>query len=70
MRKTIKIDGMTCNNCVKHVKDALGEEINGLHVVAISLEDKCAIVEVPEDVSYDSIKEVISDLGYTVTSIE
>lgn len=70
MKKTVKIEGMTCGHCVNHVKEALTEDIQGVNVLDVSLGNKCATVEVDDNVSNEQIKAVIADLGYTVTSID
>lgn len=70
MKKTVKIEGMTCGHCVNHVKEALTEDIQGVNVLDVSLENKCATVEADDNVSNEQIKAVIADLGYTVTSID
>ena len=61
---------MSCDHCVNHVKEALTEDIQGVKVIDVSLENKCATVEVDDNVSDEQIKAVISDLGYNVTSIK
>lgn len=70
MRKKLLVDGMSCMNCVKHMKEALQEDISGVKVIDVSLEDKYAIVEVDENVTDDMIKSVIDDLGYELKGIE
>lgn len=70
MRKKLLVDGMSCMNCVRHLKEALQEDIKGLEVIDVSLENKCALVEVNDNVSDDMIKEVIDDLGYELKGIE
>ena len=35
--KFVRVDGMSCNNCVKHVNEALSE-ITGVERVEVSLE--------------------------------
>ncbi|OSB10221.1 heavy-metal-associated domain-containing protein [Paraclostridium bifermentans] len=70
MRKKLLVDGMSCMNCVRHLKEALQEDIKGLEVIEVSLEDKCALVEVNDNVSDDMIKAVIDDLGYELKGIE
>lgn len=70
MRKKILVDGMSCMNCVRHLKEALQEDIKGLEVIDVSLENKCALVEVNDNVSDDMIKSVIDDLGYELKGIE
>ena len=69
-RKRIGIEGMRCGHCVNHVKEALTEDIQGVKIIDVSLENKCATVEVDNNVSDEHIKAVISDLGYIVTSIK
>lgn len=70
MRKKLLVDGMSCMNCVRHLKEALQEDIKGLDVIDVSLENKCALVEVNDNVSDDIIKSVIDDLGYELKGIE
>lgn len=70
MRKKLLVDGMSCMNCVRHLKEALQEDIKGLEVIDVSLENKCALVEVKDTVSDDMIKAVIDDLGYELKGIE
>ena len=70
MRKKLLVDGMSCMNCVRHLKEALQEDIKGVEVIDVSLENKCALVEVNDNVSDDMIKAVIDDLGYELKGIE
>ena len=67
MNKTIKIEGMSCEKCVAHVKDAL-EEVSGIEKVTVDLKEGKAVIE-GNDVSDEVIKEVIEDEGYDVISI-
>ena len=68
MKKTIKIEGMSCNHCVMAVKDALSE-IVGVSSINVELENKKAIVE-GKNLSDENLKEAIEDAGYDVISIE
>ena len=68
MRKTLGIEGMTCGNCVKHVTRAL-EGLPGAIDVSVSLEDKSAVVSVPEGVTDEQITAAVVDAGYEVVSI-
>ena len=43
MTKTIKIEGMMCAHCEKHVKDAL-EKVSGVVSAAVSHENGSAVV--------------------------
>ncbi|CEJ72540.1 heavy-metal transport/detoxification protein [[Clostridium] sordellii] len=70
MRKKLLVDGMSCMNCVRHLKDALEEDINGVKVIDISLDNKYAIIDTDENVTDDMLKDVIADLGYELKGIE
>lgn len=70
MRKKLLVDGMSCMNCVRHLKDALEEDINGVKVIDISLDNKYAIIETDESVTDDMLKDLIVDLGYELKGIE
>ncbi|MTI66891.1 MAG: heavy-metal-associated domain-containing protein [Firmicutes bacterium] len=65
--KTINIEGMSCNHCVMAVKKAL-KNLDKVNKVDVKLEEKKAFVE--GDVDNNTLKEVIKDAGYKVTSIE
>ena len=68
MKKELMIEGMMCQNCVKHVTHAL-EGISGASHVQVSLEDKKATVEVPESVADETLKAAVTEAGYEVTGI-
>ncbi|MBU5316490.1 cation transporter [Clostridium bornimense] len=67
MSKVIKIEGMSCEKCVAHVKEAL-EDIAGIENVTVDLKEGKAVVE-GSNVSDEVIKEAIEDEGYDVISI-
>ncbi|MVX63673.1 heavy metal transport/detoxification protein [Clostridium chromiireducens] len=67
MKKKISIEGMSCEHCVAHVKDAL-EGIDGVSSIEVSLEGKYATVET--DVNDEILKEAIEEEGYDVVKIE
>lgn len=68
MKKELMIEGMMCQNCVKHVTHAL-EGIPGASHVQVSLEDKKATVEIPESVTDEILKAAVTEAGYEVTEI-
>ncbi|HHW23047.1 MAG TPA: heavy-metal-associated domain-containing protein [Clostridiaceae bacterium] len=68
MIKKITIEGMSCQHCVRHVREAL-EELAGVKTAKVNLESKTAEVELDQDVDDEKIKAAISDAGYEVTSI-
>lgn len=69
IKKTISIEGMSCNHCVAHVKEAL-EGLEGVTTVKVDLDKKCASIESKSEVKDEAIKSVIEDAGYDVTKIE
>ena len=69
MKKELTIDGMMCQNCVKHVTKAL-ESIPGASNVNVRLEDKKATVTVPDSVTDDTLKSAVAEAGYEVTGIQ
>ena len=68
MQKTLNIEGMMCNHCVAHVKNALAS-VDGVDSVVVSLENKNATVTLSHPVSDDVLKKAVTDEGYDVTSI-
>jgi len=67
MKKKILIEGMSCNHCVGHVKEAL-EALDGVLSIEVSLEGNYATVET--SVGDDVLKEAIEEEGYDVVGIE
>ena len=65
MKKTVKIEGMMCQMCVKHVTKALSALDPQ---VEVSLEKNCATLGA--DVNDDAIKAAVADAGYEVMGIE
>ena len=68
MKKELSIEGMMCQNCVKHVTKAL-EAVPGAADVAVSLEEKKATVSVPGTVTDEALKAAVTEAGYEVTGI-
>ncbi len=66
MTKTVFVEGMTCNNCVRHVKEAL-EELQGVKTVKVDLEGKKAVIDLSQEVSDNQITDAIEDAGYDVS---
>ena len=67
MEKVLKIKGMMCNNCKAHVEKALNS-LEGVSV-QVDLEDGSARVSLSKAVSDETLKQVIAEAGYEVTSI-
>ena len=67
MKKKILIEGMKCEHCVGHVKEAL-EGLDKVTSVEVSLENNYAIVETTN--SNEELKEAIEEEGYDVVKIK
>lgn len=63
MKRIIKIDGMGCQKCVAHVKEAL-EELDGVELLEVKVGE--ASVDIPEGYDFKKIVEALDDAGYEV----
>ena len=63
MEKTLKIEGMMCAHCQKHVHDALAK-MDGVTDVTVDLEGGKADVKATRDIPQDEFAKVITDAGY------
>ena len=63
MQTTLKVEGMMCKHCVKHVHDALSK-MDGVTAVEVSLENNSATVDATREISSDEFAKVIEDAGY------
>ncbi|MCL2094038.1 MAG: cation transporter [Treponema sp.] len=63
MKTLLKIEGMSCENCVKHVKEAL-EALEGVSSAQVSLDEHSAEVEHSDQVSLDLLNETVEEAGY------
>ena len=66
---TIKIDGMMCEHCEAHVKEAL-EAIDGVEMAKTSHTAGTAIVTLSKDVDHEVMKTAIEKEDYEVISFE
>lgn len=69
MKKKILVEGMKCENCAKHVKEAL-INVEGVTNVDINLSDKYVLLDTAADVSDEAIKNAINIEKYNVIGIE
>lgn len=63
MEKTLHVEGMMCQNCVKHVKKAL-EGVEGVTSASVDLEEKTATVELSAGVSDKDLIASVAEEGY------
>ena len=65
MAKKVLIEGMMCQNCVKHVSNAL----NGLPGVTAQVDLDTKTATVTGEVTDEAIKAAVTEAGYEVVSI-
>ena len=63
MEKTIKVEGMMCKHCVKHVAEAL-EGVAGVEAVEVSLEAGTAKVSCGEGVADEALLSAVRAADY------
>ena len=63
VEKTFKVEGMMCQNCVKHVKKAL-EGVDGVDEAIVDLESGTACAKLSQDVPDDVLVAAIVEEGY------
>ena len=68
MKKMIKIEGMSCMHCVKHVEEAL-MDLKEVTRVKVDLNEKNALVELDGSVEDYKLKEAVEEAGYDVIAI-
>jgi copper chaperone CopZ len=62
---TLRITGMTCNGCVRHVDKAL-RSVPGVSAVEVSLADQRAKIVHDEAAALDSLVAAVESAGYSV----
>lgn len=65
----VNVDGMSCNNCAKHVKNAL-EEINNVNSVIVNLDKKNAELTYEGNIDEKTIENAITEAGYEFKGIQ
>lgn len=68
MKTVIKIEGMRCKHCEAHVTDTL-KNFDGIDSVKVSLKNKEAIIKHKNPIENETIKNLISSIGYEVIDI-
>lgn len=65
----VNVDGMSCNNCAKHVKNAL-EELDGVNEVIVNLDNKNAEISYQGDIDEKLIRDAINEAGYEYNGLQ
>lgn len=70
MRKEIKIEGMKCENCQKHIEEEL-LKIEGVEKVKADKDKKRAVVSISKDISDDTfISQIENNTRFKVIGIK
>ncbi len=70
VEKDIKVGGMTCAMCVKHIEKSLSN-LQGTDKVNVNLGSELAhVVFDPDKVKYEDMQKAIEDTGYQYLGIE
>jgi copper chaperone CopZ len=67
MKKTLSIEGMSCDHCVHHVKTAL-TEVSGVESAEVDLAKKSAVVT-GGNLDDVALKAAVAEAGYEVVAI-
>lgn len=64
--KVLTVDGMSCSHCENRIIKSVGN-LTGVESVSVDLDtQKVTISFEPENVSIDTIREMIEDQGYDI----
>ena len=62
---TFRVEGMSCDHCVKHVTKAL-LGIEGVKTAKVELGSKTAFIESDREIDKNIIAEVLDEAGYSL----
>lgn len=68
MTKKLIVEGMSCQHCVNHVKEALSE-LESVESVEVNLNAKTVLVNCKDNVDDNKMKLAIEDAGYELVNI-
>lgn len=70
MTKSIPIEGMHCNGCVRSVANAL-KNVEGVSDAEVSLAEEQAIISFDneKDISIERLRKAVEAVGYQIPSI-
>ena len=66
MSQTINVTGMTCQNCVRHVREALGA-LPGVRSVRVDLASGQVDLDADRQVPQAELHEALREAGYALT---
>ncbi|QUW20766.1 heavy-metal-associated domain-containing protein [Sporosarcina sp. Marseille-Q4063] len=63
MKEVLKVEGMSCNHCVKSIETSVGA-LTGVSAVKVDLADNEVLVEYSNEETLAKVKETIEDQGF------
>ena len=63
MVKTLQVNGMSCQHCVAHVKNAL-TAVDGVQSAEVDLQKRTAVVTLTKDVPDGQLLDAVTQAGY------
>ncbi len=69
IKVTVGVDGMMCGMCESHMNNAVRENFK-VKKVESSHTKKCTVIITASDITEEKMGEVVSALGYKMTSFE
>jgi copper chaperone CopZ len=66
MSQTISVSGMTCQNCVRHVTEAL-KELPGVSDARVDLASNSATIESTREVPREELARALDEAGYSLS---
>lgn len=69
---TLKVDGLTCGNCVNHVTTAFEDRPEVAEVMVTLVKDgtSSVVLTLNDEIADDTVAEVIDEEGYTLVGVE
>lgn len=61
----IKVDGMKCDNCASHVKNAI-ESISNVNSVSVNLKNKEVTIRYINEIDKSLVNEKVEEEGYKI----
>lgn len=65
LTKTLNVEGMMCENCEKHVKEAL-ENVSGVKKAKADHKEKTVKIILSKPISDEELKNAVKEAGYEV----
>jgi Cu+-exporting ATPase len=65
MRQRIIVTGMTCQNCVRHVREAIGA-LPGVRSAAVDLDSGAVDFESDREVPREELASALDEAGYAL----